>query len=811
MSGYDYNARKVMELREFARSANITYADVRKEALLAALKAWDAAHAPEVAAHLAPTKHQERAKRIVAPKAAKTTAKSAVTSNPSRKRKQPASEAPSIQTTKRPKNREPAQAAHPEDEIEVAAFTQVQATSGSFVPANLNKAGEVRESLPATTAGGRRPADIVNLQSARNLKFIPRPGPATNQRPVHVPLHDEHHGDEGAALVSGKHEDRQIMASKQHVPLKQPNIATAEQGKLSMPGSGEQPELLPLPDKPADNVAKRTTTNIGQSGENAMAEVSGKSAMGSGGRSTVQHNTLLDSSGSTEEDAEGATESVPYTHNHMKKYPNATPGAYTDPEVAKAWPAKHHVMVDLYTETESDDENTPIDALGTFERLEQHNSGLKDFAKKAHWNRTYATSVYEDFMYYQNPRHRMNFLKDLEKTPSKSEIALARRLGRIGPIARLTGDPLYNAMIEPYVRGMRLADIGVETQLQGRAIHQELHMRIPGLRRQPVGLGRPRRRPRFPPRDFNLNDEQIEERRRQVDSIEAESPGYLKFRTHAARRKDQLSSNALTKRRRDMDGMRTMTGFFVSAKETPDDWPVSYEYLNVVRNWVRPDVPAGEDEAYPREVGNISRSPQADDDSPDERAEFTQDAKPPAQYSDEDMIVASEWAEATTGRREWHAYHRFSPASTVSSPPRTPNAEVEMETVPDVIRGQFLTSAEREIKHDRQEDHYGILESAWPGAALRAPYHPDSYSHMSEGVVHSVHPLLQEPRNATAQLADGSNHDEEDFDESGADESDDEGDLFRQSYVQGSQFEAGSEGDDRDGFVVSVAAGQLER
>ncbi|KAH7093385.1 hypothetical protein FB567DRAFT_173525 [Paraphoma chrysanthemicola] len=151
MSGYDYNARKVMELREFARSANIAYADVRKEALVSALEAWDAAHAPQVAAYLAPIKHQERTRMTVAPKATKATARSAITSNLSRKRKQSASEVSSNQTTKRPKDTSSKQAAQPE-------YEKHGAEEGSFDPDNHGEEQTVTRKQPTTTRRPQRAA-----------------------------------------------------------------------------------------------------------------------------------------------------------------------------------------------------------------------------------------------------------------------------------------------------------------------------------------------------------------------------------------------------------------------------------------------------------------------------------------------------------------------------------------------------------------------------------------------------------------------------------------------------------------------------
>ncbi|KAF1844981.1 uncharacterized protein K460DRAFT_405261 [Cucurbitaria berberidis CBS 394.84] len=61
-------------------------------------------------------------------------------------------------------------------------------------------------------------------------------------------------------------------------------------------------------------------------------------------------------------------------------------------------------------------------------------------------------------------------------------------------------------------------------------------------------------------------------------------------------------------------------------------------------------------------------------DYPYEAREFTGPSKKVKLSTDpqDNLRVSTDWAEETTGRREWHAYMRYSPCSSVDSPPHLP-------------------------------------------------------------------------------------------------------------------------------------------
>jgi hypothetical protein len=134
---YNYNAHSVMELRDFARSAAITYANVRKLALVVALQAWDVDHAPQVAAQLSPVARQARRANARAAKTSKVATQPSSPTKPQRKRKQPASVADSDQTSKRQKTIE---------------STSNDATG--WVPSLASQVIEHEENLDLTRASG---------------------------------------------------------------------------------------------------------------------------------------------------------------------------------------------------------------------------------------------------------------------------------------------------------------------------------------------------------------------------------------------------------------------------------------------------------------------------------------------------------------------------------------------------------------------------------------------------------------------------------------------------------------------------------
>jgi hypothetical protein len=427
--------------------------------------------------------------------------------------------------------------------------------------------------------------------------------------------------------------------------------------------------------------------------------------------------------------------------------------------------------------------------------LKKKEAECKAAGKLADEGRKYATALYEDFMYYQNPRNRKAFEKNTKKNTTKAQEKLAGQIGKIPMVMGLTQDQYYDQQAEPYVRGMRRSHVGVADRLKRRAIFQELHIHTPHPRRQMAGLGRPRFH-RVPPIDLDLDENQIETRRHEVDSrIDYQTAG-LEFRTHDERRVAQAKMDALTRTSAQLDRMRTAGGVFLAARERSDDWPTSYKCFGIVTNGMIPNIPAkvitkDDDDMPDAEDFAENKDDEADTTpiSSDQLFEFARRKRPQREYEDEDMHVTTAWAEADAGRREWHEYQFLAPSSEVGSPPLAAQSEIDLDTVPDVLGARVLTSFERETYRDRQEDHYGLLEDNWPRTGLRVPYDPKSFDHVRHERSRNVgwvHPLLKAP----VDLGEWEGNQGGGGGSSG-DESDDEGDLFRESYMECSQAQGG--------------------
>jgi hypothetical protein len=408
-------------------------------------------------------------------------------------------------------------------------------------------------------------------------------------------------------------------------------------------------------------------------------------------------------------------------------------------------------------------------------------------------NRKYATALYEDFMYYQNPRNRKAYFKKT-KRKTKAEDFLAGRVGKTGVIQGLTSDDHYNQQADPYVRGMRHSHVGVAKRLQRRAVFQELHVHTPRPDQQMTGLGRPPFRP-VPPLELKLDTDQIEARRLEVESRTDDETANLEYTTHDERRTAQAQMAALTKSNKGLERIRTTGGAFLAANERSKYWPTSYDCLGIVSGGRLPNIAAIDDtevDDMPDADGFVANVDEENETpiSPDEVFEFVRLKRPQPEYQVENMLMTTGWSEASMGRREWHEHHHLPPPSEVGSPPLAAQAEIHLDTVPDVLNLHVLTSAERETYRDRLEDHYGMLEDNWPRTGLRVPYDPESFDHVrnpSQENVGWVHPLLKGPVDLRKWegKSDGGDY--------GDDlESDDEGDLFRNSYLECSRAPGGA-------------------
>lgn len=217
--------------------------------------------------------------------------------------------------------------------------------------------------------------------------------------------------------------------------------------------------------------------------------------------------------------------------------------------------------------------------------------------------------------------------------------------------------------MEPYVRGMRRSRVGVASRLEKKATHQELHLRTPVWRRQPLGVGRPLERLRETPLQFELDLKQIEEQRSQVDNKPDDGTRNVTHANHQERRAAQSSNEAIPGFRGDWDRLKTPGGLYISAMEDSDDWPTSYDYTAAVRD------------SY---VAVVDESSELMDIDGENYPEFEFTRSPKRLKTDYEHEATTRWTgHAETGRQEWHKENLLSPASVLDDSIETRDESID--------------------------------------------------------------------------------------------------------------------------------------
>ena len=108
---------------------------------------------------------------------------------------------------------------------------------------------------------------------------------------------------------------------------------------------------------------------------------------------------------------------------------------------------------------------------------------------KAHENRCVATSLYEDFLYYQTPEHRLQYREEFDKTKRIKAKPTKKGL----PPALLTEDAKYDKKLRPLIDLFEQDNVGATEEINYEKMGpNNLHVRLPRARKFAVGLGRPR-------------------------------------------------------------------------------------------------------------------------------------------------------------------------------------------------------------------------------------------------------------------------------------------------------------------------------
>jgi hypothetical protein len=367
----------------------------------------------------------------------------------------------------------------------------------------------------------------------------------------------------------------------------------------------------------------------------------------------------------------------------------------------------------------------------------------------------------------------------------------------------------------------------------------ELHVRVPATRRTRVGLGQPDPPVDLPAIELHVNREAIEAKRKYIED-KNEMRGVEG--SHSERRAREVESLARLPTNLYVNNIvptagnwrpgrtRLESGVFLSAGETSRDWITSFDHPDLVKPGVIPVEPhlfAGpsikntnsenimNDETRDMLGENTTRleERQQNDGVDGLLNEFCEPKRPHKSFR---LVETTVWSEATYGRREReYAYMDVRPPSPVVSPPHSPiypqkTAEHTIHIPADVPR----ESARFEEYRKKFKDQYGVnyrdfphFRDAQPGHGYKIAYEPLDLAALPENLqakcLTGEEPLLDENgcfrlpapegtsmrllREASQQPYQPPRRCSQSSDNVDDDESEDEGDLFRQSYLEGAK------------------------
>ncbi|CAN9239129.1 unnamed protein product [Alternaria alternata] len=257
-----------------------------------------------------------------------------------------------------------------------------------------------------------------------------------------------------------------------------------------------------------------------------------------------------------------------------------------------------------------------------------------DVRSKAHENRCMAISLYEDFLYYQTPEHRLQYREEFDKTKRIKAKPMRKGL----PPAILTEDAKYDKKLRPFIDLFEQDNVGATEEIDYEKMGpNNLHVGLPRARRFAVGLGRPRNPRLLSPIKLPLDIEAIERRRREIEDAEGDQS--LTYESHSGRRKRDLELPSPLPITRGSSGTHLESGLHIAARETSFDWKTSYDKRGAVapgRTLIMPAKPTLELQG-------------------DELNEFSKPPMTPIEYNasvGHHHVETTSWAEATNGRRE---------------------------------------------------------------------------------------------------------------------------------------------------------------
>jgi hypothetical protein len=307
---------------------------------------------------------------------------------------------------------------------------------------------------------------------------------------------------------------------------------------------------------------------------------------------------------------------------------------------------------------------------------------------RKHLARVEATAMYEDSLYFRVPERRKHYREHIDE-----EGNIIKRPIKRGAPAALWMDTGYGDELRATFESYERHYVGMTEETNVAAIGpRELHLRVPTTRRTLVGLGQPHPATTIAPINLRFNTEAIEARRREVEDDSENgknvaTDGTPMEETHTERRAREVELighcptsiyvSETIPTARNVDRMKLDSGLLLSAGETSYDWNESYDQMDIVKLGSLAAEPHMIDDKDARKlvekIGIPADSEEEEPQGSDAEGvmnEFSKTKRPHRRF---ELRTTTPWAEEMYGRREReHAYMDIRPPSPVLSPPHSP-------------------------------------------------------------------------------------------------------------------------------------------
>jgi hypothetical protein len=479
-----------------------------------------------------------------------------------------------------------------------------------------------------------------------------------------------------------------------------------------------------------------------------------------------------------------------------------------------------------------------------------------------HQARRAATAKYEDSLHFRVPERRKQYNEHIDQDGEPIKKAFRDKAAPVlWTNSGQYGDALWMTF-ESYERH----NVGMTETINMPALDpNELHLIVPAARRFPVGLGRANPPVVLAPINIGSNVEAIERRRASIEDHPAEEEtvavdGTAMLETHTQRRARQMQpfreeeteDNGYRRTvptnlyvhdtiptARNLDKTFLETGVFISAGESSYNWNDSYDQTDIVKpgylaveEGMVVETQPGEKDAPPR---SPSPGPPASQKQIDEGVEglLWEFVLPrPEHDKTYELVPTTTWSETTYGRREReHAYMDIRPPSPVLSPPHSPifpakTAANTFHVPADIPRNHAnFKDLRRKFK-----DKYSVNFQDWP-SFKQAPEGKGKEVIYEPLDIAALQPNQQKRWDAEAVILDSNGRFALPAPEGTSmrlyreafktpyeppirpgglvqdEESDDEGDLFRLSYLECSGVQGGASASQGDGGAGGGADG----